>query len=330
MIGSMRNKSIDIMKGVGIIAVIFGHMTEIPFSPYRNILFSFHMPLFFIISGYFFRLRSIKSAIAKDMDRLIKPYILTCMLLMIWGVGISLIRKEWSPLINSIIASIYGSGSTIRDTFLGNIPAIGAIWFLLALFWCKNLFNIISQYYERYKYLIALIIASVSILLDRYVINLPFAFLPGCSALIFFIIGEGLHQFKYNSKQKYIGLFICILCWVYCMFYSHISMVKSYYEIIPIDILGACGGTYVVYVLSKGIIKLPLISDVLSWIGKNSLALLCFHLIEMNTGVLSLALRLLGITTSIPFIILARFSFVLLLGYVCSFIPLTRRVYGYS
>lgn len=42
---------IDIAKGITIILVIIGHV--VPFdSATRNVIFSFHMPLFFILSGY--------------------------------------------------------------------------------------------------------------------------------------------------------------------------------------------------------------------------------------------------------------------------------------
>lgn len=47
-----RNASIDIAKGIGIILVVFAHMNYT--QPYQNIIYGFHMPLFFIISGILF------------------------------------------------------------------------------------------------------------------------------------------------------------------------------------------------------------------------------------------------------------------------------------
>lgn len=48
-----RNRTFDIMKGIGILSVILGHMDVAPF--WRTFIFSFHMPLFFILAGYFYR-----------------------------------------------------------------------------------------------------------------------------------------------------------------------------------------------------------------------------------------------------------------------------------
>ena len=53
-----RNRAFDIMKGVGILSVILGHMDIEPY--WRNVIYSFHMPLFFILAGYFF-VRAIRS-----------------------------------------------------------------------------------------------------------------------------------------------------------------------------------------------------------------------------------------------------------------------------
>ncbi|MBF1069294.1 MAG: acyltransferase family protein, partial [Prevotellaceae bacterium] len=47
-----RIEALDIAKGIGIILVIIGHMSS---SYLRDWIYSFHMPLFFIISGICFK-----------------------------------------------------------------------------------------------------------------------------------------------------------------------------------------------------------------------------------------------------------------------------------
>lgn len=68
-----RNLLFDIIKGIGIILMIIGHLTQYA----TNIIFSFHMPLFFILSGYFYKQTDIKSGLINDAKRLIIPYIIT-------------------------------------------------------------------------------------------------------------------------------------------------------------------------------------------------------------------------------------------------------------
>ena len=51
-----RDEAIDIMKGISILCVMIGHTYWCPRWLYIFI-FSFHIPLFFIISGYFAKTR---------------------------------------------------------------------------------------------------------------------------------------------------------------------------------------------------------------------------------------------------------------------------------
>ena len=71
----MRNPTFDIMKGIGILAMIIGHC-PIPL-PIRELIFSWHMPLFFIISGFFYKKNEYHVLFKKNVRGLIKPYIFT-------------------------------------------------------------------------------------------------------------------------------------------------------------------------------------------------------------------------------------------------------------
>ena len=51
----MRYGSIDVMKAIGILMVILGHITRNSYL--GNYIYSFHMPLFFFISGFLYNIR---------------------------------------------------------------------------------------------------------------------------------------------------------------------------------------------------------------------------------------------------------------------------------
>lgn len=53
-----RIREIDILKGILILFVVIGHYPFINQS-IKQIIFWFHMPLFFIISGYFYKNKGI-------------------------------------------------------------------------------------------------------------------------------------------------------------------------------------------------------------------------------------------------------------------------------
>jgi fucose 4-O-acetylase-like acetyltransferase len=69
-----RNDTIDIMKGIGIISVVLGHCGLLP-PKIIHFIYSFHMPLFFIIAGYFYKERGVVASLQKDAKRLLFPYV---------------------------------------------------------------------------------------------------------------------------------------------------------------------------------------------------------------------------------------------------------------
>ncbi|MCR5090209.1 MAG: acyltransferase family protein [Oscillospiraceae bacterium] len=73
MTTSKRNISIDIMKGILIMLVVFGHS----YWEYKKIIFWFHMPLFFMISGYLLHIPTKESEsawIIKKVKGYLIPY----------------------------------------------------------------------------------------------------------------------------------------------------------------------------------------------------------------------------------------------------------------
>ena len=58
---------IDILKGLGILTVVFAHC-YIPDELLKKIIYTFHMPLFFLISGYLHKTNSMKILINLNPD----------------------------------------------------------------------------------------------------------------------------------------------------------------------------------------------------------------------------------------------------------------------
>ena len=66
-----RIEWVDIAKGIAIIAMIIGH--GCPKRAIVSFIFSFHMPLFFILSGIVYKTNS-KGMVSKKIKSLIVPY----------------------------------------------------------------------------------------------------------------------------------------------------------------------------------------------------------------------------------------------------------------
>jgi fucose 4-O-acetylase-like acetyltransferase len=128
---------IDMAKGFAIICVILGH-AGLPIA--GCIVYTFHMPLFFIISGMLFK--DSPNVIMKRCKKYLKPYFFTLLILMIFDLlyyfTLNLIHdipfKPFSVIMDYIIGAFYGSAGR-NDFFYFRPFMIGAMWFFLALLW---------------------------------------------------------------------------------------------------------------------------------------------------------------------------------------------------
>lgn len=123
---------VDLLKGIGIGLVVIGHSGFI----YSNIIYLFHMALFFIVSGYCYREKSIslRSWMRKKIRSLWLPHFLSVLIVsLITDVLLSLhiVSPEVSDpftvkkfVLDIIKASLFGGGNQL----------LGANWFLRTLF----------------------------------------------------------------------------------------------------------------------------------------------------------------------------------------------------
>jgi len=138
----------DLAKGIAIILVIFGHCVH---GGIRGIIFSFHMPLFFILSGMTYKRRESYYAIVeyclKGFKQLIVPSFIVFSICFID----SLIRDVFmnrtvlpGEYFTWKLRSLYyfiGSDIYVNEIMLA--PRVGVIWFLLALFLVRIIFTFI-------------------------------------------------------------------------------------------------------------------------------------------------------------------------------------------
>lgn len=123
-----RDKSIDIAKGIGIILVVYAHVINRlelqSLSTVVNIIYSFHMPLFFVISGYCIGLKDYSS---QRMPRLWDEY---------KKISLNLLAPYfvWS-FVYMYIGGSLESAERYKAVF--TLRGIAPLWFLAALALCE-------------------------------------------------------------------------------------------------------------------------------------------------------------------------------------------------
>ena len=272
---------IDNARGIAIILMVVGHVV----SGYkRAIIFSFHMPLFIIISGFFFKPgRNLKEEITNIFKKLIIPYIVSIIIIHIVR---ALVIGDNINILNILEQIILAYSN--KKTFFQDVETVGVLWFIPFLAMCKIIFwsiNKISKDNEVIKACLCLICTMVGILLEKMEIYLPWSFDIVLASIIFYYIGyfmkknEVLEEILENYK---ILLCIVVLYIVGAMF-GYIELAIRKYPFGLICYITAISGTIIVFKISKIIEEISkIMTKILCWYGKNSMYILCAHFLEMG------------------------------------------------
>lgn len=263
-----RDTVIDIAKAIGILLMVLGHYSGLHHL-LRNFIFSFHMPLFFILSGYFYKSKTINGLFHGGFNRLVKPYIITsffCILLCVTAGRFGLARDK-------IIGTIMSNGGWPNEMFGSSLPFIGPIWFLLALFWCKIFYEFLKQKTDNCL-LWSFLISTIALVIGKYIINLPFGILTGFCGMVFYCMGDYWRN-KMNVPLKTSYFVGGLIVWAICIRIAHLELASFNCSLYPISMFASFIGTYSTYLVSK---KIPsLFHPILLWIGQNTLLILCYH-----------------------------------------------------
>ena len=282
-----RIANMDVLKAIGIICVLIGHLCAL--SPIRIFIYSFHMPLFFLVSGYFLKINvKLSSFLYKSIKRLITPYLVTCLVMLLVNMFFGGISTN--SLSNHLMRSVYGIPSDMVPGQHFGISRIGPIWFLLALFWSQMIVVIISRIHSiMMRGFIVLFLAIIATIVG-YHIWMPFALLNGMVASVFVYIGSmvrGSNVQEYISTKKVVV--ISLLIWMICVICDntmemHFSISIFQFPLYGFDFVGAICAIIVLYNLCRwlsGTVKC--ITTILSHIGRSTLEILCVHAVDIET-----------------------------------------------
>ncbi|MCO5950389.1 acyltransferase family protein [Mucilaginibacter flavidus] len=263
---------VDHAKGIGIILVVFGHVIKglntanlidpVFFNYAVNFVYSFHMPLFFILSGYFFlpgfNKRGNKYFLVNKLETIVYPFI-------IWVLIQSFIALRLSALTNSHVKARFSLDYFYRphDQF----------WFLMALFlinlMCLLFFNISKKWGVLISVIVWVVYYNfplITDIFDRTYLN-----------LIYFAAGIALSQSGKVTKllvnNIWAFLFNLVIFASSLYVYFHYPRTAWYNEIFP-----QLSGSFVVIYLS-GLCSNLSFFKFLEYLGINSMAIYLVHIL---------------------------------------------------
>lgn len=255
------------LKVIGIIAVVLGHIA----SPLGTFIYSWHMPLFFIISGFFINIESdCKTFLFKNFKRLLIPYFIFCFI----GIFVEEFKRE---LLNRDPLDII---NTIKNMFLfmdsgalsGHYGQV--LWFLPTLFFSKIMFFLLMKFI-RNTFLILLLCFVLFVL--SFHLELFFSLDESMNVVIFILIGF----YIYRIPDKFI-FFISFLSMVFVftiLYFGNIPILdianKNYGEPIVNLLWATCLIIMIISLLKK--IKIEKVQLYLDTIGLYAMTIYLIH-----------------------------------------------------
>jgi len=288
---SKRIEYIDIARGIGILLVVMGHNDFAVISPFAyQVIYSFHMPLFFFLSGYF-----LKTAIPffdflkKRFNSLLKPYLF--IIFIIYFTSVSFEKMGFKTALQRIVKSLYGAGYYIDWVQLWFLPHLFVVSLYAFLF-----FAIFGRWNNRYVRWIALVATlgisslflkdfypfSLSLFGKRYELyGLPFSLDLVLLSGFFFILGSEIKQIAsekiFENIYLLMGTGIGIVLLNYFFAYRSDFNTRTF-ESYPINTVEAIIGILFVLALSRQIeLRTQRLASLFKYFGQISLFILLFH-----------------------------------------------------
>lgn len=273
-----RIEWIDFARGIAIILVCLGHCCCPKFL--KMWIYSFHMPLFFIISGITLSLDySPKIFIRKKIMGIIVPYLVFCPVLVVLNNLIELLKGTCVLDIKTDLISIL---------FQTHLTAYRCeLWFLLSLFWGELVLYLIYRISSSSVmfYAISYTIFILGIIYNKcFGIPIIWNFDITFIAIGFIVTGYLLRKLfiEGNSKKILSNKWIPYLCGVLGSLFAVINWMTTGNQV---DMIGNQYGNYLLFIASAffNSVMVILLStqikgyNVVSGIGKNSIVYYIFH-----------------------------------------------------
>ena len=276
-----RIEWVDVVKGMAVPLIIIGHTSQSPV--FITYIYSFHMPLFFLLSGY----TSKRAADAKTYGKhILKNFcclILPCILVQLGIEAIEFWMKmgeiQLLPMAR-ITGTFYRLFWGCAWGWAGGSPSVGMLWFFITMFWSKVIWEGIGLLFPKKDTAVCVLVALAGIWYgpENYLPqNLDIAMM----VVLYYCVGHLVrkHQEDETLRKMRMPLFWAALCfWVYCAQQGiYVELAIESYPGIVMGILESICGSYVFCILAQEVTEKKVLKKVFSFLGRHTLLIVLVH-----------------------------------------------------
>jgi polysaccharide biosynthesis protein PslL len=265
---AVRNPTLDIAKGLGIVLVVLGHnwFVESTKGELFRVIFSFHVPLFFFLSGVFLRKTdALMGFVRARAHSLLKPYFVV--LLVIGAAKMA----GWSYF----QGVVYATGRTLYW-----IP----MWYLPHLFLCTLVVLLLIRGIDSTRTLWAISAASLVLgVLALAPADAPWSIdlLPITAAFVLagYLCRDALAQMRFRA----LAFIVALAAFAALHYFFDLAMdlnIRRYGPLwMPFLVVTAQAvlGIYLCLVLASLLARVEPLKKMLAYVGSGTLFVLIFH-----------------------------------------------------
>lgn len=285
-IQQLNNTSVSYAKAIGIILVVIAHAMNSESLIFKTI-YAFHMPLFFVLSGYCFKLKYLENFKRFFKRRIIGIYLP----FVLFSIPFLFLHNTFVDLnIYSLSLGYYDWKevlwvlSRITTRMSHNEQLLCVFWFLKELFWGSLIFYGVLKLLKNKKITTTLILLTLTLLIRLFRFRVPYFSITFVSFYAATFISAGCLLKEYENRLVnwwMIALSIFIVAIEVCMWGTS-TMNVTVVSLVPYFLSG-CAGSIVVLKISK------LLSDCcesclsfLEYVGNHSLSIMALHFVSFK------------------------------------------------
>lgn len=263
---------IDMARGMGMILVMLGHSA----FPLNRVIYVFHIPLFFFLSGYLYnesKYHNPSLLIKNKSKHLLVPYLAFAVINFAVHVFSTLAEKH-TIVMRDVLVHVAGPFVAIRNTAWTS--GIGPFWFISCLFVTEILYCLIVNRCKSWKYRMAavgVLSAMGFCYAKRIATPLPWSIDVASIAILFFAGGHFVRS-RY-PRIPALPIWVVapsILCIVIAS-RQWVDMFVGRYGNEALFMAGAFSGILCILMVAY---RLPAIRPI-EYVGQYSIAFLCLH-----------------------------------------------------
>lgn len=269
--GGGRLTWVDAAKGVGILLVIAGHVWWRP-GPVHRAIYAFHMPLFFILSGYMVKPQPTLRLAERQLRSLMVPFVAFSLILIAADLAIEGMREQ-RPIFGGFVQGmtmIVLHTEKLRGPFT-------ILWFVPCLLLARLAWNMVARLWpdpfdRRWVLLVIAIMAGGCWATTRTTVS-PLGLMALPAAFTCYWIGQ-----MWRARPPGLVGSLFLLAPLAAATWAYLPPVNLKPGDVGLPVLSLAGAAAISILLCEGLARLPEAALApFAWLGRASLVIMYVH-----------------------------------------------------